>query len=81
VSRIRATTFGHLSVLVTAFWRRGKPPSALKPSVRLGRQAFKDIAARQKPELQAIGSAWRCSPTDTRERSTATRGAEEEGNR
>jgi hypothetical protein len=51
VSRIRAGTIrtsDHLSVLVTAFSRRGKPRSGLKPSVRLGRQASKDIAARQK---------------------------------
>jgi hypothetical protein len=31
VSRIQAAPFGHPSVLVTAFWRRGKPRSGLKP--------------------------------------------------
>ena len=42
--------------------------AALGVEAALERQASKDIAARQKPELRAIGSAWRCSPTDTRER-------------
>ena len=48
VSRIRAGTIrtpDHVSVLVTAFLRRGKPGSALKPSIRLERQASKDIVA------------------------------------
>jgi hypothetical protein len=31
-------TSDHLSVLVTAFWRRGKPRSASTPSVRLERR-------------------------------------------
>ena len=60
-------TSDHLSVLVTAFLRRGKPRSGLKLTVRVERQASKDIAARQKPELRALGSAWRCSPADARE--------------
>ena len=57
----------HLSVLVTAFLRHGKPRSGLKLTVRVERQASKDIAAGQKPELRALGSAWRCSPADARE--------------
>ena len=46
-------TSDHLSVLVTAFLRRGKPRSGLTPSVRLERHASKNSAARQKPELPA----------------------------
>jgi hypothetical protein len=52
-----------MSVLVTAFLRRGRPRSGLKLSVRLERQASKDSAAHQKQELRAIGPAWRCSLT------------------
>jgi len=44
----------------------------------LERQASKDIAACQKPELRVLGSAWGCSPTDARERPTAASGTEEE---
>jgi hypothetical protein len=45
-------TSDQMSVLVTAFWRRGKPVSPLTPSVRLQRHASKNSAARQKPEFQ-----------------------------
>ena len=44
---------------------RGKEAALGDEAVRSPRTASKDIAARQKPEFQAIGSALRCSPNET----------------
>ena len=65
----------HLSVLVTAFLRRGKPRSGLKPSVRLERQASKE----HRCSSEARTPSYRTGVAlliDRRERLTAARAAE-----
>ena len=66
-----------MSVLVTAFWRRGKPVSPLTPSVRLQRSGLQGASLLVRSQNSSYRIRGRCGATDTRERPTAARAAEE----
>jgi len=70
-------TSDQMSVLVTAFWRRGKPVSPLTPSVRLQRSGLQGASLLVRSQNSSYRIRGRCGATDTRERPTAARAAEE----
>jgi hypothetical protein len=82
VSRIRAPSFGHLTI--RAFWPGhscagfGFSAEAVRD---LEHQASKNIAAHLTARLRAIGSGGRCRSTDTRDSRTIDGAAGEDARR